>query len=395
MKKSTIVFLMVAGVLFLFDACRKEGQALTPRVPVLPGEVYDYDTPGQESFFVPYGDSVINNHVATLGRVLFYETQLSHNNRVSCGSCHIQKHGFADNKAGSLGFGFGVTGRNTQSIVNTGTQVGFFWDLREALLDHMVLQPIANHLEMGIADTLAMEDRIRQIDYYKPLFTAAFGNDEITSKKIGRALAQFVKSIISVSTKYDEGYMLTEPNVSGNVNHFDFPNFTAEENFGKHLFFLKFPCSTCHGGVNLDGSLTFPQNIGLEVDYKDNGMAGIEPDSGQPRDGWFKTPSLRNITLTGPYMHDGRFQTLEEVVEFYNSGIQPHPQLSQTLRKHNDGGLFDFGPEIPEEAEATGRRPLRMFMTSDEKAALVAFMRTLTDYSLITDPKFSDPFVAE
>lgn len=394
--RRTIVFIALTGlIVFALDACRKEEVVLTPRVPVLPEQVYAYDTPVRESFFNPYGDSVINNHVATLGRVLFYETQLSHNNRVSCASCHMQKHGFADNKAGSFGFGFGVTGRNTQSIVNTGTQVGFFWDLREALLDHMVLQPIANHLEMGIADTLFMEEKVRRTDYYKPLFMAAFGSEEVTSKKMGRALAQFVKSLISVSTKYDEGYMLTAPNVQGNVNHTDFPNFTQEENFGKQLFFLKFPCSTCHGGVNLDGSLTFPQNVGLEVDYKDNGMAGIEPESGQPRDGWFKTPSLRNIALTGPYMHDGRFNTLEEVVEFYNSGIQPHPQLSQTLRKHSDGGLFDFGPDIPEEAEPAGRRPLRMFMTSDEKAALVAFMRTLTDYSLITDVRFSDPFVSQ
>ena len=393
MKRITIAIAVIASFILLFDACQKEEVILTPRIPVLPAEAYNYDTPVRESFFNPYGDSTINNQMATLGRVLFYETQLSHNNRVSCASCHIQQHGFADNKAGSVGFGFGITGRNTQSIVNTGTQVGFFWDLREALLDHMVLQPIANHLEMGVADTLYMEEKVRRTDYYKPLFLAAFGSEEVTSNKIGRALAQFVKSLISVSTKYDAGYMLTDPFVDGNVNHTDFSNFTEEENFGKELFFLKFPCSTCHGGVNLDGSLTFPQNVGLEVDYKDNGMAGIEPESGNPRDGWFKTPSLRNIALTGPYMHDGRFTTLEEVVEFYNSGVQPHPQLSQTLRKHSDGGLFDFGPNIPEEAEPPGRRPLRMFMTSDEKAAIVAFMRTLTDYSLISDVRFSDPFI--
>jgi cytochrome c peroxidase len=176
------------------------------------------------------------------------------------------------------------------------------------------------------------------------------------------------------------------------ANHIDFPNYTEEENLGKHIFFLKFPCSTCHGGVNLDGSLSSPNNIGLEFDYQDNGMNGTEPNSGNPRDGFFKTPSLRNIALTAPYMHDGRFQTLEQVVEFYNSGIQPHPQLSQTLRKHSDGGLFEFGPPIPEEEEPAGTRPLRMFMTSEEKNALVAFMHTLTDYEVISDPKFSDPF---
>jgi cytochrome c peroxidase len=115
-----------------------------------------------------------------------------------------------------------------------------------------------------------------------------------------------------------------------------------------------------------------------------------------PLNGWFKTPPLRNIALTAPYMHDGRFQTLEEVVEFYNSGIQYHPQLSQTLRTHDNGGLFNLGPSIPPEHHVVinGTMPLRMFMTDAEKNALIAFMRTLTDYELMQDPKFSDPFVA-
>jgi cytochrome c peroxidase len=181
------------------------------RIPILPDEPYDYATPPNETFFSPFGDSVINNDIATLGRVLFYDVNLSRNHRVSCGTCHRQINGFADNRNFSFGLLDSLTGRNTQTIVNTGTQFGFFWDLRESTLDHMVLQPIANHIEMGIADTLVVEERVRKIDYYKPLFVKAFGSEEVTSNKIGRALAQFVKSIVSVSTKYDAGRMM-QPN---------------------------------------------------------------------------------------------------------------------------------------------------------------------------------------
>lgn len=380
--------------------CVKDDHSSKQLKLVLPEQVALYDTPANSTFFVPYGDSVVDNHVATLGRVLFYDTQLSRNNRVSCGTCHEQMHGFSDNVAFSDGFENLLTGRNTQSIVNTGTQLGFFWDLRESTLDHMVLQPIANHVEMGIPDTLYMEEKVRRTQYYTPLFEEAFGNDEVTTNKIGRSLAQFVKSIISVSSKYDQGRVLVDPtSVMGNgANLVLFPNYTVQENLGKHLFFRKFACSQCHGGVNLDGSLSAPKNIGLEVNYKDHGMNGVD-EFGQTMNGFFKTPTLRNIAFTGPYMHDGHIKSLEEVIEFYNSGIQPHPQLSQELRIREQGGLTPehLGPVInfnfiPVDQ---GTIPQRMFMTGAEKTALVAFLRTLSDEKVLTDPKFSNPFVIE
>lgn len=397
MKKQVLSALTLAlSVVTAFVACTPEDVQPNRRIPVLPEEVYDYATPVTPTFFAPFGDSIINNHVATLGRVLFYDQQLSYNNRVSCGSCHRQQFGFADNKAFSPGFENGLTGRNTQTIVNTGTQVGFFWDLREEILDHMVLQPIANHVEMGLDDTLLMENRIRNIDYYQPLFQNAFGSEEVTTHKIGLALAQFVKSIISVSSKYDEGAMaIVNQGLPGNVNHRPFPNYTDLENLGKHVFFLKFPCSQCHGGVNLDGSLSAPKNIGLDVDYSDDGMPGTD-FLGRVRDGFFKTPSLRNVQFTAPYMHDGRFRTLEEVIEFYDAGIQPHPLLSEELRWREQGGLpFEhLGPVIPFDQVPTDGRVLamKMYMTGEEKAALVAFLKTLSDYQTLSDPKYSDPF---
>lgn len=394
-----ILFCIVA-ISIAVIGCVKDDLSSKQLKLVLPEQVALYDTPANAAFFVPYGDSVINNHVATLGRVLFYDTQLSRNNRVSCGTCHKQMHGFSDNVAFSDGFENLLTGRNTQSIVNTGTQLGFFWDLRESTLDHMVLQPIANHVEMGIPDTLYMEEKVRRTHYYTSLFVGAFGNEEVTTNKIGRALAQFVKSIISVSSKYDKGRVMVDPtSVMGNgANLVLFPNYTAQENLGKHLFFRKFACSQCHGGVNLDGSLSAPKNIGLELNYKDHGMNGVD-EFGQTMNGFFKTPTLRNIALTGPYMHDGHIKSLEEVIEFYNSGIQPHQQLSQELRIREQGGLtpehlgpvinFDF---IPVDQ---GTIPQRMFMTGTEKTALVAFLGTLTDEKVLTDAKFSNPFIIE
>lgn len=386
------VFIVVLLVVFGIVSCEPEVE--TPKrnlvLPEEPYEYMDYNIPdffnlGSPNTIFPFGDT-IDKHKATLGRVLFYETQLSKNNRFSCGTCHQQVNGFADNDVRPLGFENIVAGRNTQALVNTGMQVGFFWDLREELLDHMVLQPIANHIEMGVTDTSFMVQKISRIDYYPELFEKAYGSSHINSSRIGVALGQFVKSIVSMTTKYDQG----RNSVANNI--VPFPNFTEQENFGKRLFFSKFPCSTCHGGPNLEGNLTMPQNIGLDLHYSDPGLIGML--DGEVMNGFFKTPSMRNVLLTGPYMHDGRFKTIEEVIEFYNSGIQPHPQLSQTLRKHSDGGLFDLGPVITDEnvPEGTVRQPLRMFMTGEEKDALVAFLKTLTDYELVTDPKFSDPF---
>ena len=148
------------------------------------------------------------------------------------------------------------------------------------------------------------------------------------------------------------------------------------------------PCAGCHGGENFSGWSTFTQNIGLELDYADDGQPGVDWMSGHEQDGWFKIPSLRNVEVTPPYMHDGRFKTLEEVVEFYNSGIQAHDQLSFNLRE-GWNGVFDSQviPFIDGEV-----RPLRLNLSNSDKQALVAFLKTLTDTKSMNDVKFSDPF---
>ncbi len=400
MKKGMIRYgSLIVGVSVFIAACQpiEEPEALNTEL-VLPEVPYDYATPVNQTFFDPFGGVPVDNNKATLGRVLFYDVHLSYNNRLSCSSCHSPMYGFADNRKGSVGLNYQITPRNTQTIVNTGTQTGFFWDLREETLDHMVMQPYQNPLEMGMKDTLMIEQRVRDGAFYPELFTKAFGTPEITTQRISTALSQFIRSIVSVSTKYDKGRLAVDPNSSMNnaANLLPFPNFTELENEGKRLFFRKFSCSQCHGGVNLDGSLSAPMNIGLDMHYSDPGMPGIDPLTQEPRNGFFKTPSLRNIALTAPYMHDGRFQTLEEVVEFYNSGVQPHPQLSDQLRIKEQGGLFPVpvGPFIhPDYIPTDGRTiPQRMYMSEPEKAALVAFLKTLTDYELISDIKYTNPF---
>lgn len=384
MRTRSRVILSVATLLVLaVQGCFRDGAEVSGRrVPVLPEEVYRYDSLPVDIEFDPFGGHIMDNHVVTLGRVLFYETQLSRNNRVSCGSCHLQGFAFSDRVAKSFGFENGQTARNTPPIVNVGLQEAFFWDLRQPELSDMVLDPIAHPVEMGLSPRAYMIEKLGRLDYYPPLFEAAFGDPAITEDRVSAALEMFMRAIVSVNTKFDIG------------RNNGFADFTPEEEFGRQLFFFKFPCSACHGGSELSG-LSVDANIGLDLHYNDPGAAGIESETGEPKNGWFKIPSLRNVEFTAPYMHDGRFATLEEVVEFYNSGVKPHPQLSTMLREHTDGGFFDLGETLGSEfaVDPLGRQPLRMHMTESEKHALVTFMKTLSDHSFVRDERFSDPFV--
>ncbi len=303
---------------------------------------------------------------ATLGRVLFYDKRLSANNTVACASCHQPEHGFSDPAPLSTGFAGGLTGRNSMGLTSARyyPRRSYFWDERAATLEDQVLQPIQNAVEMGM--TLPeLVTKLSAETYYAELFTSAFGDATITSDRISRALAQFVRSIVSSKSKYDAGVAV------------NFTNFTAEEQLGRQIFLGQVgaaTCVACHGTDNfVPGNLN---NNGIENPSVDRGVGAI---TGNPADdGKFKVPSLRNIELTAPYMHDGRFATLEQVVEFYNSGVQPHPNLSGPLR--NPPGSPNAG------------QPRRLNLTTAQKAALVAFMKTLTDRTVTSDARFADPF---
>jgi cytochrome c peroxidase len=317
-------------------------------------------------------DNPITNEGATLGRVLFYDKKLSANGTIACASCHKQNKGFSDDATLSVGFDGGLTGRHSMTLINSRFyQRGrFFWDERAGSLEEQVLMPFQDPVEMGMTLEQVVST-VQEQDYYPELFEKAFGSTEINGDKISKALSQFIRSIVSYSSKYDEGRaMSASPGAS-------FPNFTAEENLGKNLFFQTIPngggaCFGCHTTEAFVSANPGPQNNGIDaLSTTDLGAGGVF--SNPIFVGRFKTTSLRNIELTPPYMHDGRFETLEEVVEHYSSGIQAHPTLSPALTDENGN-------------------PVRLNFTASEKAALVAFLKTLTDPTVANEVKWSDPF---
>ncbi len=315
-------------------------------------------------------DNVITDEGATLGRVLFYDTRLSKNNTISCASCHQQQFGFGDTARFSLGFLGGRTNRHSMGLANARYRVSklFFWDGRAATLEDQVLMPIQDAEEMGL--TLPeLVDIVGNQPYYPILFNQAFGSPEISSDKISRALAQFVRSIQSFDSKYDAGRMV-------HAKDEDFANFSALENFGKTLFFdvRKGNCGGCHYSDAF--VLDVPRNNGLDSwenpGSNDIGYQGTTQNNLDQ--GKFIAPSLRNIAIRPPYMHNGRFTTLDQVVDHYSQNIQ----WSTTLDAHLQG--------------ANQQTALQFNLTQDEKNALVAFMETLTDLTLLNDTRFSNPF---
>ncbi|WP_028116963.1 cytochrome-c peroxidase [Ferrimonas senticii] len=312
---------------------------------------------------------------ATLGRVLFYDPWLSQNRQIACASCHQQAAGFSDPNRLSRGFDGGETRRHSMGLSNARfySSGKFFWDERAETLEQQVLQPIQDPLEMGM--TLPeLEIRLAEDSNYQALFQAAFADEQITSERIALALAQFIRSLDSFSARYDVG----RAQVSNPIT--DFPNFSAEENQGKRLFFGAGSCSGCHSSEAFIAAM--PNNPNLRSNGFNNGLEalssddlGIAESSGNPRDeGKFKVGSLRNIAVTAPYMHDGRLATLAEVVRFYNQQIQPHPNLAPILQDPQGN-------------------PRRFNFSDAEQRALVAFMETLTDSTFLSDPRFADPFI--
>jgi cytochrome c peroxidase len=376
------IFLFLAGIFIL--ACTPDtaeylaDDDILMRNLNLPTTPFNYANPPlpahlQNSQTINIDNTPPHNPVtdwgATLGRVLFYDKNLSINRTISCASCHKQERGFDDPNQFSIGFEGGQTPRHSMGLINARWYANghFFWDERAPTLEDQVLMPIEDSIEMGL--TLAqMEARMKEQEYYPILFKRAFGSEEINPEKASLALAQFVRSIVSYRSKYDEGRAMV------NSERDTFPNFTKSEMRGKFLFLEEgsegMKCSACHGGESFTGSGL--RSNGLDATTTDPG--GGEHTGDPKQDGTFKTPSLKDIAHKAPYMHDGRFATLEEVVEHYASGVQPHPNLDQTLKD------FDTG------------QPLRPDLSELDKQALLDFLLTLSDTALHTDEKYSDPF---
>ena len=380
--KKTILYslLFIMGTLFLTtQSCTKaEDEPYKSQKPNLPTETLDYSSlSGVSSEYKSNLKSsrvqAITNAGATLGRVLFYDKKMSLNNSTACGTCHLQDKAFADGKQLSDGFFNEKTFRNSPSIVNVINSEKFFWDARSEDLRDMVLKPVQDHIEMGLEDLSDLEEKLAATDYYPTLFQDAFGSSEITREKVAMALEQFLMSMASTRSKFDEGL------------ENDFANFTTVEARGKQLF-EDVGCITCHGGTDFklgvedqSGQLKSADqaNIGLDMVYEDQGIF----------DGVFKVPSLRNVELTEPYMHDGRFQTLEQVVDHYSDHTMNHPRVDDRLKSDNPGGGSWGG------SGGGGTLILtHLNLSPADKAAIVSFLKTLTDNGLVTDERFSDPF---
>jgi cytochrome c peroxidase len=286
-----------------------------------------------------------------LGRTLFYEKMLSRDNTISCGSCHQQFAAFAHSEH-SLSHGidglFGI--RNSPPLFNLNWHPSFMWDGGVNHIEVQPLAPITNPVEMDDNMTNVIS-KLSNSSKYKSLFKNAFGTEEVNTERIFKSLAQFMGMLYSYKSKYDL-----------HVNGAQGGEFSAQQTNGYNLFKAK--CSQCHTEPLLT-DFSF-RNNGLSINpiLNDSGRAHITSD---PNDRYkFKVPTLRNILQTAPYMHDGRFTTLKQVLDHYHTGVQTSATLDPLLL----GGIV---------------------LTEQEKLDIISFLGTLSDYSFLYDERFKDP----
>ena len=366
MKKISTIGILVLAVLVL-SQCRKNDD---PVQSYGVGTPYTLEVPtGFPSPNIP-ADNPMTEEGIKLGRHLFYEKALSDNNTISCGSCHIQERAFTDATALSIGTR-GIPGRRkAMPLFNLAFHENFFWDGRVLTLEEQSIHPILDTLEMD-NDLPTVISRLSANPIYPPMFKAAFGDDEITRERIGKAIAQFERTMISANSKFDR--VIRDPNGE---------TFTALEQRGYELFTSDFDpnggfggdCFHCHG--ERETRFLFGA-FGRDLQFMNNGLKAVYTDEGRaeitnnPADvGKFKIPSVRNVEFAFPYMHDGSIPNLDSLIGFYNFGGHLHPNIDPNMK-----------------AAGTGRN-----WSPGQKQALAAFLRTLTDFEFLQDTTFGDPF---
>ncbi|MFK7808510.1 MAG: cytochrome-c peroxidase [Saprospiraceae bacterium] len=349
------------------DGLAELKQTLDLREPPLE---YKNDFPSYYTGF----SSPFDEDLATLGRVVFYDKSLSSDGTISCASCHDQAAAFADPVAFSEGVDGKVTARNSLALGSVFSfqeyygsmsfnRVPFFWDNRANSVEDQSKETFANEREMNM-QMHQVVNVVNDRSYYKPLIDAATNGRTTNADEnlVLQAVGVFVNSISSYNSKYDDAladYFDEHRNLD-DIESVDLPKLSPLENEGKDVYMEN--CSSCHGTTNgFPGE--FAANNGLDLEYEDDGAGNGE----------FKVPTLRNITLTYPYMHDGRFATIDEVLKHYETGIKPHQNLSPAL-KTNSG------------------QPKRIDLDNGKKEALKAFLETFTDEEVLTAEKYSDPF---
>jgi cytochrome c peroxidase len=358
--KMKLNILVIIGLLSM-ASCKDEPEEMTPiNHDLTPYEMHTGDFPP------PYiaEDNKLTVQGVQLGRMLFYEKKLSRDGSMACASCHRQEHAFSDTNRLSIGVEDLPGKRQAMAVINMAWNTNeFFWDGRAHLLRDQSILPIQDELEMNeTLENVVSKLSVEQTDIDQ--FKRAFGSTEITSLKISLALEQFMNSIVSVDSKYDQF-------LRGDVS------LTASEERGRVLFFAEynefFPttsgadCAHCHSPSNFSNN-----------EYMNNGLNDVFTDIGReevtmnPADkGKMKVTSLRNIELTTPYMHDGSFTTLEEVVDHYNSGLKASPTLDPALANTMNTGLM---------------------LDTQEKEDLVAFLKTFTDQTFLNNSDYTNPF---
>ncbi len=392
MKKLAPVFTMLA-LFLLLGACKsdfsyyyyskEETQLLSEylNLPELPDD-YTINFPSHLSN-VGLFPRAIERDKAVLGRVIFYDKKLSKDGTVSCASCHKQELAFSDDKAFSDGVYDRSTDRNSIALgsvanfsayygtdLNGSSAIRFFWDNRAETAADQSRGSMTNAKEMDMT-MHEIASTVEAQPYYEPLFKKAFGSAVVTEELVLEAVANFVNAMGSYQSKFDAEANNSPQSFSGGFGNSMFSQafngFSPAENRGKTLYNNN--CSSCHSG-NMGRPVLQLANNGLEANPTDLGVGAITGNLAEK--GSFKVPTLRNIALTGPYMHDGRFSSLNDVLDFYSTGIQNHAFLHADLQ--------------------TGGQPKRMNFSATDKTDLIAFLNTLTDDHLLDDKKFSDPF---
>ncbi|MDH5367924.1 MAG: cytochrome-c peroxidase [Cyclobacteriaceae bacterium] len=334
--------------------------------PVIRPTPYEIEYPFTINKYLPPmiipEDNPMTVEGVALGRKLFYEKKLSGDGTMSCASCHMPDVSFADSSKFSVGID-GIEGkRNSPNIVNAGWMNDLFWDGRAESIETQALAPVTNPIEMH-STWIDVSQKLMLDEEYVSLFNAAFGTIIIDSMLVVKAIAQFERTLISGNAPFDK-FLANEP------MNWSTEDFAAAYN-GFMIFMdeTKGDCFHCHGDeTNPLWTDNLFHNNGLDAVFTDLGQGEITHN---PSDnGKFKTPTLRNLLFTAPYMHDGRFNTLEEVVEHYSTGLKNSPTIDPLMKKVDQGGIN---------------------LSAVEKANLVMFLKSLTDSSFVVNPNFQNP----
>lgn len=394
MKKITLLFSVV--LLGLLASCELKTENITPIANKAILETFGTKInlealPNYANQTIPNyirKDNTTNNSItnekAVLGRVLFYDKNLSIDNTVSCASCHQQSFAFSDPRLSSEGVQGGQTARHSMRLINTrfAIESKFFWDERAATLEAQVTTPIQDHTEMGFSgqngrpNLAALLSKLGEINYYQELFILAFGTSVVTEARIQQALAAFIRSIQSFDSKYDLGRAQVANDAA------PFPNFTAQENLGKQLF-LTPPVfdgtgTRISGGVGCQGCHQAPE-FDIDPTSRNNGI--IRPlNQGTGQELFItRAPTLRDAVnptggSNGPFMHSGILTTLQNAVGHYNN----IPALP---------GNTNLDPRL-----APGGTGQKLNLTGAEISAIVAFLQTLSGKDVYTNEKWGNPF---